>query len=186
MHSHLGSTLMRKYLLSLLAAGIALLGLAGATPASADAPPLPLPLILQVDKTTAHPGDSVTLTLTMVNTESTPIVFGYQYMQPGWPGNQWNDDLVKYAFTSCTGDQSTCVTTGHTAWFHWAAPVAPGDHEVVRLTYTIAPDSYCNPGLYIDWSPYLYYEFDGGTRSASHGLPGGQTQAGGTWITCED
>ncbi len=140
------------------------------TPAHADTPLLSV----SVDKATATPGSDVTLTLTLTNPHDTPAQFVYESVQPTY-GTTLNTGL-KYAFSSCGGNVTTCDTGATSGLVHHSVPVAAGATTTVTLTYTIGSDSVCGDGARIDFYTYLYYEYASGSASDSgiFSLPGNE------------
>ncbi|WP_058041658.1 hypothetical protein [Streptomyces roseifaciens] len=139
-----------------LASVVALLGLA--QPASAADTP---PMTVTVDKASATPGSTVSITLKFTNDQSTNTQFVYQSIQPTWSTSQ--DPALKYAFASCTGDVTSCNVTGkQSGSMNYAVPILPGASRTVTLTYNVAADSACGPSRRIEFYTYLYYEYQGG------------------------
>ncbi|MFB7471487.1 hypothetical protein [Kitasatospora sp. NPDC056184] len=131
------------------------------TPAHAGTPVLSV----AVDKTTATPGSAVTLTLTLTNPHDTPAQFVYQSVQPTY--NTTLNTGLKYGFSSCGGNVTSCDTGATSGLVHHSVPVAAGATTTVTLTYTIGADSVCGNGARIDFYTYLYYEYANGTASDS-------------------
>lgn len=119
-----------------------------------------------VDKSTAKAGDQLTLTLSLTNSENSPIYFAYEAVQPTWPANT---QPGAFTVVGCTGDTSDCVTNGNSANFHFNAPIAPGATKSVTLTVKITDAPAWGTAPYtLNWAPYVYYEFGqvGGTSTA--------------------
>ncbi|MEV6977016.1 hypothetical protein [Kitasatospora sp. NPDC093806] len=144
-----------------------------ATPANAATPLLSV----SSDKATATPGSAVTLTLTLTNPHDTPVQFVYESIQPTY-GTTLNTGL-KYGFSSCGGNVSSCDTGATNGLVHHSVPVAAGATTTVTLTYTIATDSACGNGARIDFYTYLYYEYAAGTATDS-----GIFDVPGNEVTC--
>ncbi|GAA0393849.1 hypothetical protein [Streptomyces luteireticuli] len=150
------TTRRRLGLSSVLALALGLPGLV-AQPASA-APAAPMSI--SVDKASATPGSTVTITMTFTNDQQTNTQFVYQSIQPTW--NTTQDPGLKYAFKSCTGETVQCDVNGTSGTVRYIVPVIPGATRTVKLTYDIAADSACGPSRRIDFYSYVYYEFQGG------------------------
>ncbi|MFE7564602.1 hypothetical protein [Kitasatospora sp. NPDC057500] len=165
------SSLSRLGLPAVLAFIVALL--LSATPAQAGTPLLSV----SVDKTTATPGSNVTLTLTLTNSHDTPAHFVYESIQPTY-ATTLNTGL-KYAFSSCGGNVTSCDTGATNGLVHHSVPVAAGATTTVTLTYTIGTDSVCGNGARIDFYTYLYYEYANGTANDS-----GIFQVPGNEVVC--
>ncbi|MGC5342326.1 hypothetical protein ACPXCE_08645 [Streptomyces sp. DT24] len=165
-------THLRRFgLTAIIALALAMLGMA--QPASADDTP---DLSFAVAQTTATPGSSVDITMTLTNNQTTDIWFVYQSLQPTWLTAQRTD--VKYSFTSCTSEGVTCTGTGTTSLgVNYAIPLAPGASRTVTLTYQIAADSGCNAD--IAFYSYLYYEYNYGQS-----VKDGTFNAPSTRVTC--
>ncbi|SOB83460.1 hypothetical protein SAMN06272789_3667 [Streptomyces sp. 1331.2] len=133
-----------------------------------------------VNKSTAAPGDQLTLTLTLANTESSDIYFAYEFIQPIWPANQ---QAGAFNVLSCAGDSTDCSVNGNNAAFHFTAPIAPGASRTVTLTVQVTATPTWGAGPYtLNWAPYVYYEFGqvGGQSTTkdqlwANGLPELQT-----------
>ncbi|WP_162890113.1 hypothetical protein [Streptomyces olivoreticuli] len=168
------TTLGRLSLSAALASVVALLGLA--QPASAA--PVE-PMSITVDKTSATPGSTVNITLKFTNDQATNAQFVYQSIQPTYATT--SDPAVKYAFTTCTGDTSSCtVPTKQSGAAVFNAPVLPGASKTVTMSYQIAADSACGPSRRVEFYTYLYYEYQGGQLNKSGLFP-----VGGTDIACK-
>ncbi|MBH1934391.1 hypothetical protein I5Q34_08820 [Streptomyces sp. AV19] len=150
------TTRRRLGLSSILALAIGLPGLV-AQPASAD---VAAPMTISVDKASATPGSTVTITMTFTNDQQTNTQFVYQSIQPTW--NTTQDPGLKYTFKSCTGEAVQCDVNGTSGTVRYNVPVIPGATRTVKLTYDIAADSACGPSRRIDFYSYVYYEFQGG------------------------
>ena len=155
-------TARRRSLLTLTAAVTLALGLAcgliSPTPALADDPVNPLSFT--VDKTQAHPGDSVTITLTFTNPEAVDVTFSYASVNPYW----WSSNNL-YGFSSCTGDVSWCWLYGpqHSGVeMTHDVTIAPQATRTATVTYDIAADSPCGDGRNIAFSLYTYRESSAG------------------------
>lgn len=125
-------------------------------PASAD----PNPLTSSVDMYFAHPGETVTLTVTFTNHQAVPVTFSYLSVNPIYA--TWSSEL-EFAMTSCTGDVSSCwfgQPEPIAAFMNPTSPLAPGASRTVTITYDIAPDSPC--GQYIGFFFYIYRESSAG------------------------
>ncbi len=132
-------------------------GLSGMVqPASAAA----APMTMSVDKASARPGDTVTVTLVFTNDQTTNAQFVYQSIQPTWNTSQ--DPGLKYAFDSCTGETVQCNAAQQSGTLRYNVPVVPGATRTAKLTFKIAPDSACGPSRRIEFYSYLYYEYQGG------------------------
>lgn len=151
------TTRRRLGLSSVLALAIGLPGLA-AQPASAAE--TAAPMTISVDKASATPGSTVTITMTFTNDQQTNTQFVYQSIQPTW--NTTQDPGLKYAFKSCTGEAVQCDVNATSGTVRYNVPVIPGATRTVKLTYDIAADSACGPSRRIDFYSYVYYEFQGG------------------------
>ncbi|MFE6051188.1 hypothetical protein ACFQ6N_10555 [Kitasatospora sp. NPDC056446] len=114
-------------------------------------------IAFSVDKKTAKPGDQLTLTLSLTNTETSDIFFAYEFIQPTWPSNQATGI---YTVVGCSGDTVDCTTNGNNANFHFLAPIAPGATRTVTLTVQISPNWPGNTSTStLNWAPYVHYEF---------------------------
>ncbi|MFD0384959.1 hypothetical protein ACFQ2B_30065 [Streptomyces stramineus] len=130
----------RLSLSAILAFVVALLGLAAQPASAADTPPM----TIAVDKASATPGSTVTIKLTFTNDQSTNAQFVYQSIQPTW--NTSSDPGLKYAFSECTGDTTSCtVAAKQSGAVSYSVPVLPGASRTVTLTYQVAADSACGP-----------------------------------------
>ncbi|MFE7190139.1 hypothetical protein [Kitasatospora sp. NPDC057541] len=147
--------------------------LLSATPAHAGTPVLSV----AVDKATATPGSSVTLTLTLTNPHDTAAQFVYESIQPTY-ATTLNTGL-KYGFSACGGNVTSCDTGATSGLVHHSVPVAAGATTTVTLTYAIGADSVCGNGARIDFYTYLYYEYANGTASDS-----GIFQVPGNEVVC--
>ncbi|GAA0485317.1 hypothetical protein ABZ951_22955 [Streptomyces sp. NPDC046215] len=164
----------RLSLSAILAFVVALLGLAAQPASAADTPPM----TIAVDKASATPGSTVTIKLTFTNDQSTNAQFVYQSIQPTW--NTSSDPGLKYAFSECTGDTTSCtVAAKQSGAVSYSVPVLPGASRTVTLTYQVAADSACGPSRRIEFYTYLYYEYQGGQAKKD-----GMYPVGGTDITC--
>ena len=149
---------MRRSLI-LAATALALtlgLGLVGVPAAGAD----PSPLTSSVDKIYAHPGDTVTLTVTFTNHQTVPVTFSYLSVNPIYA--TWSSD-VEFAMTSCTGEIDACwfgQPEPLAAFIHPTSPIAPGDSRTATITYEIDAESPC--GHYIGFFFYIYRESSAG------------------------
>ncbi|MEU2871207.1 hypothetical protein ABZ769_18650 [Streptomyces olivoreticuli] len=168
------TTLGRLSLSAALASVVALLGMA--QPASAA--PVD-PMSITVDKTSATPGSTVNITLKFTNDQTTNAQFVYQSIQPTY--NTQQDPGLKYAFTTCTGDTSSCtVPTKQSGSVVYNAPVLPGASRTVTMSYQIAADAACGPSRRVEFYTYLYYEYQGGQAKKDGLYP-----VGGTDIACK-
>ncbi|UNO38401.1 hypothetical protein [Streptomyces sp. MST-110588] len=147
------SRFSRAGLAALLALVVSVLGLGGASPASAETPAL----AFAVDKAQATPGSAVTLTMAFTNTGTADVRFVWQSFQPTWETSSTSG--LKYTWTTCTADPGVTCTPGKGA--SYSVPIAPGASRKVTMTYDIAADSSCG---YPDVSfySYIYYKFAGG------------------------
>ncbi|MFF2118133.1 hypothetical protein ACFVXH_12480 [Kitasatospora sp. NPDC058184] len=130
-----------------------------------------------VDKKTAAPGDELTLTLSLTNTESAPITFAYEWIGPSFPSNQLTG---AFTFTGCGGDQVDCVFGGNSVNFHPTVPIAPGATRTVTATVRITSTPPWTGSYTLNWAPYVYAEYGYPvvkTRSGPFldGMPGLQT-----------
>ncbi|MQS17724.1 hypothetical protein F7Q99_37445 [Streptomyces kaniharaensis] len=148
-----------------VAAGLLL----SAAPAQAAAP---LPFTAVVDRGTATPGSSFTLTLTLSNPYDTPIQFVYQSVQPTYSTLQ--EKGLKFAASACGTQTSGCSENVHGGIARYNVPLAPGATSSFTVTYTVAPDSACGATSRIDLYTYLYYEYNSGLANNSGivNLPG--------------
>ncbi|MFE4514481.1 hypothetical protein ACFRMQ_09880 [Kitasatospora sp. NPDC056783] len=119
-----------------------------------------------VDKKTAAPGDVLTLTLSLTNTETLPITFAYEYISPSWPANQY---AGAFDFLTCSGDLVDCTIVPGAVAFHPTVPIAPGATRTVTATVRITPTPPWTGTLYLNWVPYVYAEY---------GLPAVSTGSG--------
>ncbi|MER7846103.1 hypothetical protein ABTZ03_19360 [Kitasatospora sp. NPDC096077] len=141
-----------------LAAGLLL----SAAPARADGQ---LPLTAVSDRQTIGRGGEFTLTLTLTNPYDTPIQFVYQSVQPTYGTSQ--EQGLKFSATACGTQTNGCSDNVHGGIARYDVPLAPGAGSSFTVTYTVAPDSACGPGVRIDLYSYLYYEYKGGLASNS-------------------
>ncbi|WP_406203225.1 hypothetical protein OH807_26385 [Kitasatospora sp. NBC_01560] len=109
-----------------------------------------------VDKHTATGGDTLTVTLSLTNNESTDIYFAYQFIQPVWPLNSTPGFIV---VTGCGGDVVDCSIGEMTALFHPRLPITPGATRTMTMTVKIVERGVGTGMLGINWSPYSYYEY---------------------------
>jgi hypothetical protein len=146
-------------------AGLALVlgvtaGVAG--PAGAEYSPVN-PLTSSVDKAVAHPGETVTLTLTFTNPETVPVTFGYLSASPTF--GTWYSGM-QYGITSCTGQVSSCWLSNPSppmgAYMNPSTSIAPGDSRTVTITYDVAAGTPCGGGRYIAFYFYTYRESSAG------------------------
>ncbi|MFE4356905.1 MULTISPECIES: hypothetical protein [Streptomycetaceae] len=111
-----------------------------------------------IDRQTVRPGETFTITMTLTNTETTDIVFSYEYIEPNWPMNV-TPGIVEAV--GCGGDVTDCSVSGKTAVFHPRVPIAPGDSRSVTFTARALPPPVPGSGpMRLSWSPYMYYEYD--------------------------
>lgn len=150
-----------------LAAGLLL----SAAPAQADSP---LPLTAVSDHQTTGRGGEFTLTLTLTNPYDTPIQFVYQSVQQTYDTSL--EKGLKFTATACGAQTNGCSDNVHGGIARYDVPLAPGASSSFTVTYTVAPDSACGPGVRIDLYSYLYYEYKGGLANNSGilGIPGTQ------------
>ncbi|MFJ6214754.1 hypothetical protein ACIQGZ_15685 [Streptomyces sp. NPDC092296] len=161
-------------LAALLALLIGLVGLSQPAQA-ADAPPY---LTLSVDRATAHPGDSVTVTVTFTNNQSSDVQFVFQSFQQTYQTMYAVAAGLKYTWTGCTDALGApCPAIGTVPAY--AAPIHPGESRTATLTYLIEPDSGCGGGIEAGFYSYLYYEYAGGA-----GTEDGITYSGVTQVLC--
>jgi hypothetical protein len=136
----------------LLATCLLTLGLAAAPASAVDSASA---LVTTVDKASALPGDTVTITMTFTNVQSTEVDFvyiGHIEMYNSITSN------VRYTMVGCSGNIVRCP--GDTTFF--LSPVAPGDTRTQTETFQIQPDSGCGESVSVSEVFYLYYEFAGG------------------------
>lgn len=138
-----------------------LLGVVGAlvtAPASAAAPDR---VTYSVDRPVVRPGETFTVSMVLRNTETTDIVFAYEYLEAIWPLNTW-PGIVEVV--DCGGDIVDCSHTAKSATFHPRVPIAPGDSRTVTFTVRAFPATENSPApgvtQWVDWNPYYYYEYD--------------------------
>ncbi|MFD7812076.1 hypothetical protein ACFV6E_03870 [Streptomyces sp. NPDC059785] len=169
------STLPRRLgLASVLALVLALFGLApSASAADAD-------LTFTTDTTTAVPGGTVNLSMTLTNNKTYDIWFVHQTIDPTWLTTQRPD--LKYSFTGCTLASDTgstpCSGTGPAnLGGNYGATVPPGQSRTVTLTLQIAADSGCNGD--IGFYSYFYAEFSDSTN-----ISGGPVYTPETRVNC--
>ncbi|MFK8844417.1 hypothetical protein [Streptomyces sp. Ac-502] len=148
------SSFSRAGFAALLALVVSVLGLAGASPASAADTPA---LAFTVDKAQATPGSDVTVTMTFTNTGTADVRFVWQSFQPTWETSSASG--LKYTWKTCTADPGVTCTAGQGA--SYAVPIAPGATRTVTMTYTIGADSSCGYPDVAFYS-YVYTEFAGG------------------------
>jgi hypothetical protein len=159
--------MLRRPLLLSLAASLALtVGLVAGPVAPASADPVPV-VVGSVDKTLAHPGETVTVTVTFTNPEAVPVTFSYL----GVTKLAWvSGGLVEYSFTGCTGDLSWCLVVppdNHTVSAHHSVTIAPGDTRTAAFTYEIAAGSPCGEGESLGLVVYSYRESSAGAEQAN-------------------
>ncbi|MFD7713287.1 hypothetical protein [Streptomyces sp. NPDC059786] len=169
------STLPRRLGLAfVLALVLALFGLApSASAADAD-------LTFTTDTTTAVPGGTVNLSMTLTNNKTYDIWFVHQTIDPTWLTTQRPD--LKYSFTGCTLASDTgstpCSGTGPAnLGGNYGATVPPGQSRTVTLTLQIAADSGCNGD--IGFYSYFYAEFSDSTN-----ISGGPVYTPETRVNC--
>ncbi|MEV7598381.1 hypothetical protein AB0O91_13480 [Kitasatospora sp. NPDC089797] len=153
-----------------LAAGLLL----SAAPARADGQ---LPLTVVSDRQTTGRGGEFTLTLTLSNPYDTPIQFVYQSVQ-----QTYDTSLVKglkFSATACGTQTNGCSDNVHGGIARYNVPLEPGTSSTFTVTYTVAADSACGPGVRIDFYSYLYYEYKSGLANNS-----GILAVPGTQVTC--
>ncbi|MFE4514482.1 hypothetical protein ACFRMQ_09885 [Kitasatospora sp. NPDC056783] len=109
-----------------------------------------------VDKKTAAPGDVLTLTLSLTNTESTPITFAYEWIGPSFPSNTLTG---AFTFTGCGGEQVDCGVNGNVVGFHPTAPIEPGATRTVTATVRITSTPPWTGSYTLNWAPYVYAEY---------------------------
>jgi hypothetical protein len=130
-----------------------------AVPASAD----PVnPLTASVDKAVAHPGETVTLTVTFTNPEAVPVTFSYLSATPVYATQVSG---VDYAMTSCTGQINSCWYSTPEPWAAYmnpTSPIAPGATRTVDITFQVEPTSACGGGRNITFFFYTYRESTAG------------------------
>lgn len=151
----------RRPILLVLLASTAL-GFGVVTPAPAMADPVD-PLTFTYDKTEAHPGDTVTIDVTFTNPETVDVTFSYLSIYSTWP-TLISD--VKYGFTSCTGQISSCwmlyASFDRGAAMHHEVVIPPQATRTVELVYRVAPDSPCGDGRHVGLTFYTYRESTAG------------------------
>ncbi|MBO1417471.1 hypothetical protein [Streptomyces sp. FH025] len=111
-----------------------------------------------VDKKTAAPGDRLTLTLSLTNTETNAISFAYVHIQPTWPTNQRQDVVTPIG---CGGESTDCTFGGFNsnAAFHLRTPIAPGDTRTVTVTVQITSTPTWTGPYVLNLAPYVYAEY---------------------------
>jgi hypothetical protein len=137
-----------------LAVGVVSAPAAGADPVN--------PLTASVDKAVAHPGETVTLTVTFTNPEAVPVTFSYLSATPVYATQVSG---VDYAITSCTGQVNSCWNSTPEPWAAYTtltAPVAPGATRTVDITFQVEPTSACGGGRNITFFFYTYRESTAG------------------------
>ncbi|KOG89120.1 hypothetical protein [Streptomyces varsoviensis] len=141
---------------AIIALALGLFGLG--QPALATAADNP-PITFSVDKPTATPGTTVSISMTFTNPEATYVRFAYQSLQPTWETVSYG---MKFNFLTCKGDASVCEPGGAV---NYTAPIAPGASRTVTMTYEVAADSPCVGNGTIGFYAYLHYEFDNGKNA---------------------
>ncbi|RJQ71672.1 hypothetical protein D5S17_28195 [Pseudonocardiaceae bacterium YIM PH 21723] len=143
------STMLRS-----MALAVALL-LAGASTASADNNE---PLRITASAAEAHPGDTVTYTMTYTNNhQSEDVQFSYASLTTAY--GSWIDPGIKHQFIGCTGDITWCDGVGTKSLaLHHAVLIHPGETRTATLTIKVAEDSACDQGRYIGHIAYHYHE----------------------------
>ncbi|MEV7772882.1 hypothetical protein [Kitasatospora sp. NPDC086791] len=109
-----------------------------------------------VNKSTANPGDQLTLTLSLTNNETTDISFAYEFIQPIWPANQ---QVGAFTVIGCGGDNTDCAFGGNNAHWHFTAPIAPGATRTVTVTVQITATPAWTGQYTLNWAPYVYVEY---------------------------
>ncbi|MFE4512961.1 hypothetical protein ACFRMQ_02020 [Kitasatospora sp. NPDC056783] len=139
-----------------------LLGVVGALVASpASAAAADPRITYSVDKPVVRPGETFTVSMALRNTETTGVVFAYQYIEANYPLNTWSGIIE---VIDCGGDIADCSHTAKSATFHPRVPIAPGDSRTVTLTVRALPATGTSPApgvtQPVNWNPYYYYEYD--------------------------
>ncbi|MFJ9948100.1 hypothetical protein [Kitasatospora sp. NPDC091207] len=109
-----------------------------------------------VDRHTAGSGDTLTVTISLTNTESTDLSFAYEFVQPAWPLNETHG-LIQV--TACGGDVADCTIGEMTAAFHPRLPIAPGDTRTMTMTIKVIERAPGTGQLKVNWATYSYYEY---------------------------
>jgi hypothetical protein len=154
--------------------------------ASADTPVI----TSTIDNPTPAPGNTVTMSITFTNNQTTGVSFVYLSVNPDYATAQQSPDL-HYTVTSCTGDVSWCpydagVDKGG-ASLHYTVPIPPGATRTAVLTYQVSPTSGClsptTAGNYvIGFYYYFYYEFT--DASGNFASADGETGSPAATVTC--
>jgi len=151
----------RSILFALFASVTLAFGVLTAVPASAD--PVD-PLTVSVDKSSAGPGETVTVEVTFTNPQAVDLTFSYLSFQPEWQSEVGDAD---FDLTSCTGDVSFCSVTGspggHSGYMTHDVVIEPADTRTATFTYQVDPEEDCEGlHMYVQYSFYTYYESSAG------------------------
>lgn len=138
--------MVRRILFVMLTAIAPVLGVLSAEPATADSV-----ITSSFDTETAHPGDTVALTVTFTNPESVDVTFAYLGWIESWPSIYSG---LKFTDTGCTGEITSCN--------HYTVPIAPGASRSVTRTFAIAADSPCGETMPLAFNLYSYRESTAG------------------------
>jgi hypothetical protein len=124
-------------------------GVALAPPAQAD----PVPTVTATASTVwAHPGDTVTITVTFTNPETVPVTFGYLSLNPTY--QNWSQGRI-YRFTGCSGQMVSCWYSEpdppmgvrmHPA-YPTGVPIGPGESRTQTVTLLVEPTAPCDAGM---------------------------------------
>ncbi|MFE7589038.1 hypothetical protein ACFU6K_06520 [Kitasatospora sp. NPDC057512] len=110
-----------------------------------------------VSRSTAAPGDRLTLTMSLTNTEDSDIYFAYGSLQPTWPANLQDGS---FTITGCpTNGVNNCYVNGNSVHFGFDVRIAPGETRTATFTVQIAPNLTLTTPFTLNWAPYVYYEY---------------------------
>ncbi len=157
---------------------ILLLGLLGLSqPAQAATSTVTPYFAMSADRTSAHPGDSVTVTMTFTNNQTTDVQFVFQSFQQTYETMWAVAAGLTYDWTGCTDDQGSACTPGVAPGF--TALIHPGESRTATLTYRIGTDSSCGDTIKLGFYSYVYYEWAGGA-----GTEDGVSYSNDTFVNC--
>ncbi|MFE2916283.1 hypothetical protein [Kitasatospora indigofera] len=146
-------------------------------PARAASSTVPSYFAMSADRTSAHPGESVTVTMTFTNNQTTDVQFVFQSFQQTYETMTAVSAGLTYSWTGCTDDQGNACTPGVAPGF--TALIHPGEARTATLTYRIGADSNCGGPIKLGFYSYVYYEWAGGA-----GTEDGLSYTGDTFVNC--
>ncbi|MBT2211167.1 MULTISPECIES: hypothetical protein [Actinomadura] len=139
--------LVRRILFVLSVVTATMLGVVFAEPAMAEDV-----ITSSFDKQVAHPGETVTLTVTFKNPETVDVTFTYLTVNPTY---DTTTDKTKYTMGACAGEITSCN--------YFTTPIPPGGTRTMTQPVTIAADSPCGQNINVGFYFYSYRESAAGS-----------------------